>query len=719
MRPARTILVCTLGASWAVIPEIYAWLAPEQVDLYANAARRDELRATRARHGLLAPAEIWVCTTEGKQTRKSLEDLSDWWQRLGRPGALRVWTAAGSDQLATESECEHLRELIFRAVLAAWEVVGADGQVVLSLAGGRKTMSADLQEAGNCFGATALVHVVGPEPMPAVLRGGAQSFLAPLSGLPDADNIIPANAVIPLIVGCATRSELIDLPLQGETVRSARFPIGDGLAGDTLISWPLPPEGASLVRELAQRQRASHRLLGNFLAQLAASEPHENWRSLYRLPARVIGSLRAHRLIPADRAWLVGLPKADLHRHLGGCLDLADQRLVASAIWAAAAPSERDASMRQVTELLADQSTWPWNWPERLKQLDGIARARASSALLLYATPAQLTHNLYTVTAPRLALKRSSAHGFAAYERPGELTGSALLGDPASIEVYARAVLAQARAEGLAYLELRGSPDKYRPHAPIEFLVELEAALRRAGAQTQRFDAAIEAPRIGFLWILDRRRRHLIRANVATAVRARESLPGFLLGLDLAGDEGTSAPEALAADFEAAFADCLPITIHAGEGESAQNIWQAAYHLHADRIGHGLTLAQHPQLAQRFRDRGIALELCPTSNREVVGFADPALPESQGLADYPLRGFIDSGLPLSLCTDNPGISTTTLADEFLTAARMTPTGLTRWEALALIRQGFTHAFLPAAERDDLHKHIDRLTYERVGTEEFS
>jgi len=194
--------------------------------------------------------------------------------------------AAGSDQLATESECEHLRELIFRAVLAAWEVVGADGQVVLSLAGGRKTMSADLQEAGNCFGATALVHVVGPEPMPAVLRGGAQSFLAPLSGLPDADNIIPANAVIPLIVGCATRSELIDLPLQGETVRSARFPIGDGLAGDTLISWPLPPEGASLVRELAQRQRASHRLLGNFLAQLAASEPHENWRSLYRLPAQ-------------------------------------------------------------------------------------------------------------------------------------------------------------------------------------------------------------------------------------------------------------------------------------------------------------------------------------------------------------------------------------------------------------------------------------------------
>ena len=62
----------------------------------------------------------------------------------------------------------------------------------------------------------------------------------------------------------------------------------------------------------------------------------------------------------------------------------------------------------------------------------------------------------------------------------------------------------------------------------------------------------------------------------------------------------------------------------AGEGESPENIWQAAYHLHADRIGHGLTLTANPQLAARFRDRGICLELCPSSNREVVGFADPA-----------------------------------------------------------------------------------------------
>lgn len=707
---SSAILVCTLGASWAVIPEVVGWLSPEIVDLYASGSRSDELAATRARFRLRPPNEVWVCTTEGQRARDSLGQVQDWWAGLGRPFVLRIWTATGSDQLASSNECEHMRELIFRAVLAASETVGVDGQVLLSLAGGRKTMSADLQEAGKWFGAGALVHVVGPDRLPEdLLKSDPKLFLRPLTRE-------LADAVTPLVVGTAARSELVDLPLQGDTVRAARFSIPLPPDGG-VVSWALPAEGAALVAELAERQRASQSLLGNFMAQLAASEPHENWRSLYRLPARAIEALRADRLTATDRNWLVALPKADLHRHLGGCLDLASQRTVAEAIWSAARPADRDLAMRQVRDLLAQHTPWAWQWPDELKLLESTQRALASSALLLHAGDDRLRFNLYTITAPRLALKWRSPYGFAAYERPGELSGSALLGDPASIAAYARAIVLQAREEGLAYLELRGSPDKYRPHDPAGFLADLETELARAGAQTRAFDAANAAPRIGFLWILDRRRRDAIRATVAAAVGARGRLQGFLLGLDLAGDEGTAAPEDLAADFEPAFADCLPLTIHAGEGETAQHIWQAAYHLHADRIGHGLTLADHPQLAQRFRDRRIALELCPTSNLQVVGFADPHVEASRDLAQYPLRGLIDAGLPLCLCTDNPGISATTLADEFLAAARMDSSGLSRWEALALVRQAFVHAFIPAAERDQLLKHADHRIHQQISTED--
>lgn len=108
----------------------------------------------------------------------------------------------------------------------------------------------------------------------------------------------------------------------------------------------------------------------------------------------------------------------------------------------------------------------------------------------------------------------------------------------------------------------------------------------------------------------------------------------------------------------------------------------------------------------RFRDRRICLELCPTSNVEVVGYRDPLLPETAGLARYPLRTFIEQGVPVTLCTDNPGISRTTLAAEYLAASRMTEGGLSLWEAMALMRQAFVSSFLPGADRDAMLREAD-------------
>src|SRR5690606_14943983 len=94
------------------------------------------------------------------------------------------------------------------------------------------------------------------------------------------------------------------------------------------------------------------------------------------------------------------------------------------------------------------------------------------------------------------------------------------------------------------------------------------------------------------------------------------------------------------------------------------------------------------------------------------GFADPALPASADLPRYPLRELWAAGLPLTLCTDNPGLSRTTLADEYIAASRMSG-GLSLWETLALIRQGFLHAFLPAAEREALIKQADAAIFQRL------
>lgn len=237
-----------------------------------------------------------------------------------------------------------------------------------------------------------------------------------------------------------------------------------------------------------------------------------------------------------------------------------------------------------------------------------------------------------------MALKRRSPHGFAAYERPGDLSGSALLSHPAALGPYARALVEQAREEGLLYVELRGSPHKYRPTEPLGFVRELEAALGDAGAQTRGFDPQRAGPRIGLVWIVDRRQRERTGEVVTHAVRAHDACGG------------------------------------------------------------------------------IALELCPTSNREVVGFRDPDCPASLDCPPYPLRSFIDAGLPVTLCTDNPGISRTTLADEFVVASRMSGAGLSLWEALAIVRQGLVHAFVPAAERQLLLRSAERRLFEALSAE---
>lgn len=688
------LLACTLGASWAVIPEVLGFVAPGLLDLYAQHPQRSQLDRLRAEHALAAPDELWIVTTEGEQTHRSLDRLRVWWKLLGEPLPLRVWSAAGTDQLASQIECDHIRELTLRVVLLAAERCRG-GQLLLSLAGGRKTMSADLQTAGSLFGAHAWLHVVGPEPLPEPLKRAEEPALFAVPLPPEL-----AGAVMPLVVGRGSRDELLDIELDGRRVDSRAFPL---TLADPALRWPLPDDGPALAREIDRRQREGSRLFGNFLSSLAQSEPRENWRSLYRLPPARIEELRHTTLNGQHLAWLAQLPKADLHRHLGGTIDLAAQRDVGRAIWAALDAREKAAALSRVRPLLDAKDDWPWDWPRRL---DGASRSHCAAALLVQADDAQLECNLYGVTEPRLRLKGNSPHGFAAYERPGELTGSAVLTHPAAIEPYAQALVARAEAEGLLYVELRGSPQKYRPADPAGFLRDLRAALDRAREGRQ------DATYFGFVWILDRRQREAMPAVIAQAVAAREALGDFLLGLDLAGDEGTQRPEELGQHFTEAFRDCLKITIHAGEGESAENIWQAAYHLHADRIGHGLTILENPRLAERFRDRGVCIELCPTSNREVVGFRDPQVVASAALPIYPLRGLLDAGLPLAICTDNPGISRTTLAQEFVAAGRMGGP-LTLWEALALARQAFAHAFLPAVQRDRLLALADSKVFERI------
>ncbi len=685
------ILLCTLGQSWSVIPEIFALLDPGRCPLYEVLPGSGAVAALRRRHSLEPVDEIWVCTTDDGGLDDGLDRLRRWRDLVDKGLALRIWRTAEVSDVASQAAGDQVRELIYRAVLLAGERTRREaGRLYLSLAGGRKTMSADLQRAGMVIGCHALLHVVAPPFGRMSERMQAADPATFASALSQEDGV----GLLPMVVGRGRRSELLDIGDGGGgpvDSRRYRLPMPD----DAVPRKWSASDDESLAEEIERREREGVRLLGNYLRELTRNEPHDNWRFLYRLPPASIDRLRNTALSPDHRKWLESLPKADLHRHIGGCLDLDGQRRVGRAIWDDLSATEREAALRHVAPLLA-QRDWPWDWPEDLKKRG--SRSHHVAALLVEADDELLQHNLFGVTEPRRALQENE-HGFSAYERPGELTGSAVLTHPAALEAHMRALLEQAIGEGLRYLELRGSPQKYR-HGIDEQLAMIETMRRIAAEYRDRID-------LRFLVIADRRKLDALASTIDLAVRGREELGEFVVGLDLAGDEKGERPEALeriAEAFEPAFRACLPITIHAGEGTEPEKIWEAAYRLHADRVGHGLTLAGNERLLQRFRDRGICIELCPTSNDEVVGYGGERL--------YPLAHYWKEGVPLALCTDNPGISRTDAAGELLKAASFW-LGMSCWDALAVIRRGFVHAFLPARDRQSLIDRMEQRVYEET------
>jgi adenosine deaminase len=181
----------------------------------------------------------------------------------------------------------------------------------------------------------------------------------------------------------------------------------------------------------------------------------------------------------------------------------------------------------------------------------------------------------------------------------------------------------------------------------------------------------------------------------------KDVYPEKLLGIDLAGQEQKLPPSRLREAFLPVMNRCQHITIHAGETEEVERVWEAVYYLNAERIGHGLTVKNNEELMQKIIDRGIALELCPSSNHQIVGFRT---------AEYPLRYYLGKGVLATLNTDNPGISRTNLTQEYLKAAQLTKGGLSILQILQVVKNGFSAAFLPLPERERLLLSVEQELY---------
>ncbi|MBB5633358.1 adenosine deaminase [Cryobacterium mesophilum] len=209
---------------------------------------------------------------------------------------------------------------------------------------------------------------------------------------------------------------------------------------------------------------------------------------------------------------------------------------------------------------------------------------------------------------------------------------------PDAARRIAREAVEDAAAAGQDYLELRFGP---ATHADSESGIRdvIEAVvdgMRQGSASTGIPSGAVVA-------IL----RHHDPAVNESVARVSASLAGEgVVGFDLAGDEllfPAIAPHVPA--FRIARDAGLGITCHAAEAAPGTAALEAVTLLGATRIGHGAHIADDPDALAWIADRGVVVEVCPTSN-----WYTGAIPT---IATHPAPIFRGAGVPLVLGDDNP------------------------------------------------------------------
>ena len=198
-------------------------------------------------------------------------------------------------------------------------------------------------------------------------------------------------------------------------------------------------------------------------------------------------------------------------------------------------------------------------------------------------------------------------------------------------------------------------------------------------------------------WIFDIPGESGVPAADATLDVVTRLRPDALIGFGLGGPEvGVPRPQ-FAPHFAAARALGLHSLPHAGESTGPQTIIDALDDLGAERIGHGITAVQDPELLQRLADEQIPLEVSPTSNVRTRSVAS--------IEAHPLPQLVAAGVPVSINSDDPPMFGTTLNTEYQVAADLL--GLDEAGVAELARAAVRHSFADDATRSAILAEIDQ------------
>jgi adenosine deaminase len=153
------------------------------------------------------------------------------------------------------------------------------------------------------------------------------------------------------------------------------------------------------------------------------------------------------------------------------------------------------------------------------------------------------------------------------------------------------------------------------------------------------------------------RTRHPLDARTLARLAAQYAGRG-VVGFGLSNDERRGRTADFAPAFRIAERAGLVLAPHGGELLGPESVRECLDSLHAARLGHGVRVAEDPELLDRVVAAGIALELCPVSNVALGVYSD--------LTSVPLPELMAAGARIALGADDPLLFGSRLAAQYAT-----------------------------------------------------
>jgi adenosine deaminase len=197
----------------------------------------------------------------------------------------------------------------------------------------------------------------------------------------------------------------------------------------------------------------------------------------------------------------------------------------------------------------------------------------------------------------------------------------------------------------------------------IEPAVWLPLHRARIGADEQTLEILVDAARrataatgVGIGWLIAANRNDPPPDAVEQAGLAARWAGRGVVSFGLHNDENRFPPEVFAEAFRIAADAGLTLTPHGGEFAGPESVRACVEVFGADRVQHGIHAASDPVLLDLLRERGVGLDVCPTSN-VVLGAVE-------SLGAHPLPRLLGAGVACSINADNPVMFDCTIASEY-------------------------------------------------------